>query len=651
MNVRELGSSLWEQGRATAWLGLRFVPWLIVALGLVVMVSGALGPRNAQPHLQDVYPLALADSGGDGTATDGAPADQGGAPGADDAADSEAPAKADAKAADGAKEADGKEGLGADDPAATGVGGPMDDAKVDAKAPDKGAGPKLRKSEGAEAWFGRGLSFLGIFAFIFLAWLLSEDRKAVSWKLVGVGTALQLLFAAFIFFVPLGELIFKVANDAVIKLLEFTNVGAQFVFASFITGQQEIGLVNFAFAVLPTIIFFSSLMTVLYHLGVMQFIVKGVAWVMLRFMGTSGAESLSAAANIFVGQTEAPLVIKPFVEKMTRSELMTVMTGGFATVAGGVMALYVGMLQPMFPDIAGHLIAASVMSAPAALIIGKIMVPETEHPETMGKLEMSDEKPDANVIEAAARGAGEGLQLALNVAAMILAFIALVAMLNYLLGIPSLYHNKDTLDDLKARAVAASVAIPEGCAAPKDDQVTSCAYQVQAALLMKQAAARKVAPPEICAAGPRFAEKCVEGLTASIGDGAEAASVWYVPTFQDLLGLLFWPIAFIMGVPVSECMYIGQLLGTKVIVNELVAYSELVEMLKDPTIQLSERSVVIATYALCGFANLGSIAIQIGGIGGIAPSRRADLADLGLKAMFAGVLAACMTATIAGILV
>jgi len=311
----------------------------------------------------------------------------------------------------------------------------------------------------------------------------------------------------------------------------------------------------------------------------MQAIVRAVAWVMMRTMRTSGAETLSTAGNIFVGQTEAPLLIKPFVATMTMSELMTVMTGGFATVAGGVMAAYVGMLVSHFPDIAGHLLAASVMSAPAALLISKVMYPEREEPETRGTLRITVESPDANVIDAAARGAGEGLTLALNVGAMLLAFIALIAVLNALLG---------WLGD-----------------------VTHLARVLQGWGLL--------------AADERL-------------------------TFEAVLGWILAPLAWVMGVPWKDAIEVGALLGVKTVLNEFVAYLQLSSVLATGA-DLSPRSVVIATYALCGFANFSSIAIQIGGIGGIAPSRRSDLSTLGIRAMIGGSLAAFMTAAIAGILV
>jgi concentrative nucleoside transporter, CNT family len=477
----------------------------------------------------------------------------------------------------------------------------------------------LRKvGEGDASGMGqKAISFLGIFVMIFLAWLLSNNRGKVNWRLVSWGIGLQLLFAILIFYVPAGKWVFDKATGVVNKLLEFTSQGSSFIFKSFVTGQWEPGLINFTFAVLPTIIFFSSLMTILYHLGLMQKIVYFFALIMQKTMGTSGAESLSAAANIFVGQTEAPLVVKPYVDDMTMSELMTVMAGGFATVAGGVLAIYVGMLSGVFPDIAGHLLAASVMSAPAALVIGKIMYPEVEIPVTSGEVQISTESEDVNVLDAASRGAAEGLRLALNVGAMLLAFLALIGLVNYLIGLPGLIYNSWLLEDLIAFYQSQGLALPDGCAlaSVKDEAVFAC----------------------------------VETMQATAG----APAGWSMPviTLQEICGYLFAPIAWVMGVPWQDCIHVGRLLGIKMVLNELVGYAELQQMLQNPAVQLSDRSVIIATYALCGFANFGSIGIQIGGIGGIAPGRKKDLAKIAFKAMIAGTIAAFMTATIAGILV
>jgi concentrative nucleoside transporter, CNT family len=424
----------------------------------------------------------------------------------------------------------------------------------------------------------------GLFLIGLLAWGLSVDRRRIPWRVVGWGLALQFGFALFILKTPMGAGLFALLNTLVVALLGFTVEGARFIFGDLVFNTVPVGVGEpgmapmeettgmvaqtgafFAFNVLPTIIFFSSLMSLLYHVGVMQILVKGMAWVMQRTMGTSGAETLSAAGNIFVGQTEAPLLVKPFVARMTNSELMAVMTGGFATVAGGVLAAFVGMLVAYFPDIAGHLIAASVMSAPAALVVAKIMVPEDGEPETATGLGVDPERRYVNSIDAAAGGAAEGLHLALNVGAMLLAFIALIAMFNAGIG-----------------WLGGFAGMPE-------------------------------------------------------------------LSLEAILGAVLAPLAWMMGVPWADAPTVGSLMGIKTVVNEFVAYLQLSALLGGEA-ALEPRSIIIATYALSGFANFSSIAIQIGGIGGIAPQRRQDLSRLGLRAMVAGSLAAFMTATIAGML-
>ena len=444
----------------------------------------------------------------------------------------------------------------------------------------------------------RLISLVGVLLLLLIGWSLSTDRRAIPWRVLLWGVGLQFIFAVLILKTPFGQAFFSGVNSVVVQLLGFTEQGARFLFGNLVQNNVPIGAGDvgnspisvtsgnvantgayFAFNVLPTIIFFSSLMTMLYHMGVMQKVVKGVAWVMMRTMRTSGAETLSSAGNIFLGQTEAPLLIKPFVKTMTISELHCVMTGGFATVAGGVMAAYVGMLLFYFPDIAGHLMAASVMSAPAAIVFAKLMLPEKEVPVTSGSLDVDVEKVDANVIDAAARGAGEGLQLALNVGAMLLAFIALIALINALFG---------WVGDITG----------------------------------------------------------IAGVLRGQGwmGGSERL------TLEWLLGRLLAPLAFFMGVPWKDATEIGTLLGIKTAVNEFVGYLGLANMLQGGA-NLSPRSIIIATYAMCGFANFSSIAIQIGGIGGLAPSRRSDLARIGLRAMIAGTLASFLTAAIAGILI
>lgn len=470
----------------------------------------------------------------------------------------------------------------------------------------------------------RLMSALGIFGFIGIAWAMSTNRKAIDWRLVAIGTGLQLAFAVLILKTEVGAAGFALVGGAFETLLGFTSEGSKLIFGSFVGGGQVDGaLINFAFAVLPTIIFFSSLMAVLYHAGVMQLVVNAIAAVMQRTMRTSGSETLSAAGNIFVGQTEAPLLVRPFVDKMTLSELMAVMTGGFATVAGGVMASYIQFLSPYFTNIAGHLMAASVMSAPAALVIAKIMVPETEESETRGGARIGVERLDANIVDAAARGASEGMTLALNVAAMLLAFVALVAALNYLIALPSYVQHGAALRSLLTQVAASGASLPAELAARCD-----------------------VAAGAVVRLADRAA--CIADVTAAVPSPPEV-SVADVFSLQRLFGYVFWPIALLMGVPPSECSAVGALLGTKMALNEFVAYLGLVDAMQGPS-ALSPRSGLITAYALCGFANFGSIGIQIGGIGGLAPARRRDLAKLGMRAMIAGSLAAFMTATIAGVL-
>ncbi|MEF3279749.1 MAG: NupC/NupG family nucleoside CNT transporter [Elusimicrobiota bacterium] len=409
------------------------------------------------------------------------------------------------------------------------------------------------------------ISFLGIFVLLFIAWIFSKNKKAINYKTVFMGTLIQLIFAFLVLKFPPGRKFFEIMNDIIIKVISFSNDGAKFIFGSLID-NQNLGFI-FAFQVLPTIIFFSSLMSVLYYLGIMQKIVLLFAKIMAKFMGTSGAESLSASANIFVGQTEAPLVVRPYVSEMTQSELMAVMTGGMATIAGGVMAVYVGILKDYLPNIAGHLLAASIMSAPAALVMSKIIIPETEEPKTKGVVKLNVEITDANIIDAAANGATTGLTLALNVAACLIAFMALLAFGNYITGLIGNFFNYPQL------------------------------------------------------------------------------------TLEKIMGWIFYPIAWIMGTPSDDIMKLAEWMGQKTILNEFVAYVNMATFLKDNPGVISERTIIIASYALCGFSNFLSIAIQIGGIGGIAPNRRHDLAKLGLYAVLAGSLACFMTATIAGILI
>ncbi len=425
----------------------------------------------------------------------------------------------------------------------------------------------------------------GLGCLVGIAFLFSSNKRRIDWRLVGIGLTLQIFFAVFVLLIPGGEAVFDALSKFFVTIINFTFEGAEFVFGilSSQAGMEKImppdmqgqgfGFV-FAFQVLPTIIFFSSLMSVLYHLGIMQRIVQGMAWVMAKAMRVSGAESLSVAANVFIGQTEAPLVVRPYVSTMTRSELLTLMVGGMATIAGGVLAAYVSILGGSDPAMqvyyAKHLLSASIMAAPATMVIAKILVPETEVSDTKGTVDIKIEKNAANVIDAAATGAADGLKLALNVAAMLLAFIALIAMFNYIL---------------------------EGLG--------------------------------------NFT-----GLSTAIGK----------PVNMNLiLGYLLAPVSWIIGVPWQDAIKVGSLIGEKIVINEFIAYLDLGNMIHDGL--LSEKARIISTYALCGFANFSSIAIQIGGIGGIAPNRRSDLAKFGLRAVLGGSLATFMTATIAGVLI
>ncbi len=420
-----------------------------------------------------------------------------------------------------------------------------------------------------------GFGIFGLAVLIGVTWLFSNNKRAVDWKLVLTGITLQIGFAALVLLVPGGREVFDWLGHGFVKLLDFVKAGSSFIFGS-LMDVDRFGFI-FAFQVLPTIIFFAAFMGVLYHLGVMQAIVKAMAWAITKVMRVSGAETTSVCASVFIGQTEAPLTVRPYIAKMTNSELLTMMIGGMAHIAGGVLAAYVGMLGGTDPEAqafyAKHLLAASIMAAPATLVVAKILIPETQEPLTRGTVKMEVEKNTANVIDAAASGAADGLKLALNIAAMLLAFIALIALVNAPLT---------WLGD-------------------------------------------------------------VTGLAAAIGK----------PTnLQTILGYLLAPVAWVIGVPWQDATVVGSLIGQKVVINEFIAYSELAEITNGlvPGVTLTDQGKLIATYALCGFANFSSIAIQIGGIGGLAPSRRSDLARFGLRAVLGGSIATFMTATIAGVL-
>jgi CNT family concentrative nucleoside transporter len=409
----------------------------------------------------------------------------------------------------------------------------------------------------------------GLAVLVSIAILFSSKRGAVDWKLVASGIGLQLFFAIIVILVPGGREFFEGLSRIFVRIISFAMDGSAFIFGP-LADPSNLGFI-FAFQVLPTIIFFASLMAVLYHLGVMQKIVQGMAWIMLKILRISGAESLSVAANVFVGQTEAPLVVRPYISRMTESELFTMMVGGMATIAGGVLAAYITMLggadEAARIFYAKHLLSASIMAAPATVVIAKILKPEVEESLTKGEVKLHVEKTATNVIEAAANGAADGWRLALNVGAMLLAFIALIAMIDYPLN---LIGEMTGFDSATGRSLSLST----------------------------------------------------------------------------ILGYLLSPLAWVIGVPWQDAIMVGSLIGEKVVTNEFVAYAHLNEIQG----ALSPKALLISTYALCGFANFSSIAIQIGGIGGIAPERRPDLARLGLRAVLGGTLATMMTATIAGVL-
>lgn len=419
---------------------------------------------------------------------------------------------------------------------------------------------------------------LGILVLVIFASIFSTNRKNIDWRLVGIGILLQAIFGILITKVAFVAAIFTKVSAAFVKFLSFSEQGAQFIFGDLAT--SSFGFI-FAFQVLPTIIFFSTVSAGLYYLGVLQKVVFVIAWVMARTMRLSGPESLSAAGNIFLGQTEAPLLVKPFISKMSRSELMCLMTGGMATIAGGVLAGYVAFLGGDDPvektRFATYLLGASIMNAPAAIVISKIIIPEEKERKLDEHLDISGQVPDVNLIDAMSRGASEGLRLALNVGAMLLAFIAVIAALNYLLsGIIGEFLGLNTL------------------------------------------------------------------VVSSTNGTFTGFSLEY------LLGQVFRVFAWIIGVEWKDTLEVGSLLGQKTVINEFVAYLGLAEMKEAGS--LSPKSIVIATYALCGFSNFSSIAIQVGGIGSIAPEQQGNLSKLGMHALLAATIACLMTATIAGAL-
>lgn len=420
---------------------------------------------------------------------------------------------------------------------------------------------------------------LGMFSLLLLAYFFSSNRKAINWKTISVGLAAQLLLAIGVLRITFIKNIFEFVGSIFVLILDFTHAGSEFLLGGMMD-EDSFGFI-FLFQVLPTIIFFSALTSVLFYLGVIQGVVRGLAWILTKLMGISGAESLSVAGNIFLGQTEAPLMIKAYLERMTRSEILLVMIGGMATVAGGVLAAYIGFLGGDNPELrlqfAKHLLAASVMAAPGAIVISKILYPQQE--AINSDVEISSEKIGSNILDAIANGTTEGLKLAANVAAMLLVFIAFIAMINYVLG-------------------------------------------------------------------------WIGGIT-TLNSVIAANTPYSSVSLEAILGTVFAPLMWLIGVAKEDMMLMGQLLGIKLVASEFVGYIQLAE-LKNPANFLSlnyEKSVIMATYMLCGFANFASIGIQIGGIGSLAPGKRKTLSEFGMKALLGGTIASLLSATIAGMII
>jgi len=456
------------------------------------------------------------------------------------------------------------------------------------------------------------IGLVGLVVLYGIAYALSENRGAISLKLVAWGIGLQLAFALLILRTEWGAAVFTAMGDGVRAMLGFADQGSLFVFGAAADPGGSLGMV-FAFRVLPIVIFISSIFTVLYYMGVMQRVVLLMAKAMHRLMGVSGAESLAAAANVFMGQTEAPIIVSPYIPSMTRSELMALMSSGMATVSGAVLGAYIALgVRPEY------LLAASVMAAPASLVMAKLLIPETEESTTAGDVTIDVEPTEVNIIDAAAAGAGKGITLALNIGGMLIAFVAIIYMIDGVLAaVGNGFANVRNLAILLA-TITALVAAYVLAWKPGERARTGALVGATVAIVVTL--------------GTYFVRG---GSPIELGLG-------------PILAQLFAPLAFVMGVPWSEASTVGKLFGIKLMLNEFVAYTELSGLLAENA--LSPKSELIASYALCGFANFSSIGIQIGGIGGLAPTRRSDLARLGLRAVLAGTLASFTVATLAGIL-
>ena len=480
---------------------------------------------------------------------------------------------------------------------------------------------------------------IGMIVLIAIAYIFSSDRKSISWKVVGIGLFMQLLIAVGVLYVPFVAAFFDTVGQMFVKVMDFTKAGTSFLFNSFTSGQIESPLINFAIMILPTIIFFSALTSVLFFLGIIQKIVKALAVVLTKTLNISGAESLSVAGNIFLGQTEAPLMIKAYLERMNRSEILLVMIGGMATVAGGVLAAYVSFLGGDDPVqqafYAKHLLSASVMAAPGAIVVAKILMPQTEKIDS--NIEVSKEKAGSNFLDAMASGTTDGLKLAVNIGAMLLVFFAFIAMGNYILQV--LGHFTSFLHWIVAAVFAAGVSYYKRENIPVFRNFFMNFFGVLVAVVLYR----------------YIMVLNVDGYTFgnSISQWIATHTNYDKLSMEFILGYTFAPLMWLIGVAKEDITILGQLLGIKLIASEFVGYINLAEFKNVASaMHLSyEKSVLIATYMLCGFANFASIGIQVGGIGHLAPNQRRRLSEFGIKALIGGTLASLLSANFAGMLV
>lgn len=432
---------------------------------------------------------------------------------------------------------------------------------------------------GGFSFIGLLRGILGISVILGLGYLLSSNRKAIQWRIILIGLLVQALIAITVLKVPFAQHFFEFIGKLFIKVLDSSNAGSDFLFKSFVTNRVEVGLINFAFRILPTILFFSAITSILFYYGIIQKIVYALAWMLTKLLKISGAESLSAASNIFLGQTEAPLLIKEYLEKMNKSEIMLVMVGGMATIAGGVLAIYIGLLGGDDPQgkllFAKHLITASVMAAPGAVVAAKLLLPQTE--PIRSEIEITREKVGSNLLEAIANGTGQGLRLAVNVAAMLIVFIALIYLINFSL-----------------MKIGAWTNLNESIAALSTGQYKHL-------------------------------------------------------SLQFLIGYSLAPLTWAMGVSAQDMTAVGQLFGEKIILNEMIAYISLKDLMISGVFT-EQKSIIMSTYMLCGFANFSSVGIQLGGIGALAPGQRTTLSKLGFRALVGGAMASLLSATMVGVI-